>query len=160
LEIQTKKIINKTNNCECQLDNCLSCPSIKYTNIKVCTQCNNNSYFQKENNISNNGYIYCFQDPKGYYLDDVELIYKKCYITCDKCTKKGDNINHYCLECNNYYSNKIEKIIIQIVMRNVTIIIILIIIIIIIVQSMNHALRNILYWLKNIMNAPNIIIFI
>ena len=48
-ESKQKKEISNVNGCECELDNCLSCPLLEYSNMKICTQCNKN-YFLIENN--------------------------------------------------------------------------------------------------------------
>ena len=106
-ESKQKKEISNVNGCECELDNCLSCPFLEYSNMKICTQCNNN-YFLIENNKTNiDGYNYCFKEPEGYYLD--KDIYKNCYYTCKTCEIKGNNKTHNCLECNNIYPFRIEK---------------------------------------------------
>jgi hypothetical protein len=61
-----------------------------------------------ENDPSNIGeYINCYKEIYGYYLDKVDLLFKKCYETCDTCEIKGNNINHNCLKCNNDYSFEI-----------------------------------------------------
>ena len=58
-----------------------------------------------EDDPSNLGeYINCYKDPKRYYLDYINLIYKKCYNSCEICNIKGDKINHNCLQCNSNYS--------------------------------------------------------
>ena len=41
--------------------------------------CNDN-FYKIENDPFNIGeYINCYKEPKGYYLDKNELLYKKCY---------------------------------------------------------------------------------
>jgi len=65
----------------------------------LCTKCNDN-YYQIENDLSNIGiYINCYKKPKGYYLDEKDLLYKKCYFTCETCEVEGNNITHNCLTC-------------------------------------------------------------
>ena len=104
-----KNIITSINGCECQLDNCLSCSSVDLPNKKLCTQCNQ-GFNRMENNPSGiSNYFYCYKDPKGYYLDKIESIYKKCFKTCDICEFAGDNKIHNCVECNDNYPNKISK---------------------------------------------------
>ena len=49
-------------------------------------------------------YFNCYKEPKGYYLDSSDSLYKKCYNTCETCKMKGDNKTHNCLECNTNYS--------------------------------------------------------
>ena len=36
----------------------------------------------------------------GYYLDNINNIYKPCYNKCKKCSGAGDDENNNCLECN------------------------------------------------------------
>ena len=80
-KLKKMNIVSKINGCECQLDNCLSCPSIEHKNKKLCTQCNQ-GFYKMENNPSNiDNYSYCYKEPKGYYFDEVEILYKKCYET-------------------------------------------------------------------------------
>ena len=108
-KLKKMNIVSKINGCECQLDNCLSCPSIEHTNKKLCTQCNQ-GFYKMENNPSNiDNYSYCYKEPKGYYFDEVEILYKKCYETCETCEFKGDYKVHNCLECNNKFQFRIEK---------------------------------------------------
>ena len=42
--------------------------------------------------------------PDGYYLDNDNYIYKKCFETCNKCLIGGNISNHNCLECKNNYT--------------------------------------------------------
>ena len=88
--------------------------SISYSNEPIneilCTKCNYN-YYQKENENDSyiENYIKCYKDPIGYYLDKKELVYKKCFYTCEKCDTKGDIVNHNCSTCKNNYPYEIEK---------------------------------------------------
>ena len=88
------KCVNNCNNgiddtssikkCKCELEKCFSCP-LRALRRGSCTKCNDN-YYQKENDILNTGeHINCYKDPEGYYLDEINLIYKKCYYTCKTC---------------------------------------------------------------------------
>ena len=90
-------IIN--NKCKCELEKYLKCPTIALS-LNLCTECNNN-YYPMENDPSNRGeYINCYnQTPTGYYLDNIQNIYKSCYYTCETCEINGDNINHKCTKC-------------------------------------------------------------
>ena len=84
-------VINNTNECKCNLEQCLLCTTVALIN-NLCSRCNYN-YYKKENDTLNFGeYFNCYKEPKGYYLDKDDLIYKKCYYTCDTCGKKGNNI--------------------------------------------------------------------
>jgi len=40
--------------------------------------------------------------PVGYYLDD-DLIFKKCYDTCETCSGAGNDLNNNCTECKREY---------------------------------------------------------
>ena len=104
-----EKVLNDNNNeikkCKCELDQCLLCPQVAL-NKNLCLTCNDN-YFQIENDPLNIGkYINCYKEPEGYYLD--ENLYKKCYLTCKKCDKEGNHINHNCIECKEVFSIKIK----------------------------------------------------
>ena len=93
------KSINK---CKCELEKCLLCPSVALLN-NLCTMCNTD-YYPKENDPLNLGeYINCYKEPKGYYLDKNDLLFKKCDNTCETCVIKGDNIKHNCLKCNSNF---------------------------------------------------------
>ena len=96
-------IDNKNNTkCKCELEKCLTCPPVAL-NKNLCTECNT-GYYQKENDSSNIGkYINCYKEPKGYYLDRNDNLYKKCYYKCGTCKIEGNNITHNCLECNDLY---------------------------------------------------------
>ena len=60
-------------------------------------------YYPKESDINNLGeYINCYNDtPEGYYLDNTNKLYKKCYNTCKTCNTEGNKLTHNCLECDN-----------------------------------------------------------
>ena len=93
---------NVTNKCKCELEKCLICPSVAL-NKTLCTKCNH-EYYPMYNDISNIGnYFNCYKDIKGYYLDKNDLLYKKCYYTCNTCEIKGNNKTHNCLTCNNSF---------------------------------------------------------
>ena len=93
--------------CKCELEKCLICPP-EALNKSLCIKCNKD-YYQIENDSSNiEKYINCYKEPKGYYLDKNDSLYKKCYYTCEECEIKGDNITHNCLECNSNFSVKIN----------------------------------------------------
>ena len=89
---------NNINKCKCELEKCLSCPPVALKN-HLCSECNN-SYYPMENDESNIGeYINCYKEPKGYYLDKNDSLYKKCYNSCETCEIEGNNITHNCLTC-------------------------------------------------------------
>ena len=89
------------NFCQCNNIKCLYCPNISLIE-DLCIECNH-GYYEIENDNNTFGYKKCYKEPIGYYLDINDKIYKKCFISCDKCEIKGNNITHNCLECNNDY---------------------------------------------------------
>ena len=93
-----EKTINKCEN------KCERCDLIS-THNKLCISCNNNeNYYQKENdNLNKDDYINCYNNEiDGYYLDNLNKIYKQCYKSCKSCIKEGSVQNHECTAC---YSN-------------------------------------------------------
>ena len=108
-ETKKKEIIDDPiDGCKCKIDNCLSCAPLNL-NKRLCTKCNNN-YYPIENEISNiEGYINCYKETmKGYYLDKIANLIKKCYYRCETCERGGDNKIHNCITCNNNYTFNIS----------------------------------------------------
>ena len=78
---------------------------------KCVEYCNESKNIYEYNNFCNencsNGFpilinnLYtCFDIiPENYYLDEIENIYKDCFITCKNCYGPGDKLNHNCIEC-------------------------------------------------------------
>ena len=58
--------------------------------------------------MNNSPYINCSKSPKGYYLDEENSVYKKCYSSCKKCNTSGNESVHQCLECRNNYNFEIH----------------------------------------------------
>ena len=80
----------------------------KALNKNLCNQCNIN-YYPIENDVLNfEEYFKCYRNPKGFYLDKNELIYKKCYYSCDTCEIQGNNITHNCIKCKANFSVEIS----------------------------------------------------
>ena len=79
--------------------NCFSCKEIG-TNIndQKCDSCLDNYYFVE-------GTKNCFekeQAPLGYYFDENEKKFKKCFENCKTCKDKGTSQNNMkCISCNN-----------------------------------------------------------
>ena len=97
---------NTTNECKCELEQCLLCSNIALKK-NLCTKCNIN-YYPKENDPLNIGeYINCYKEPEGYYLDND--IYRQCYYTCKTCNISGNNNNHNCIKCNSNFPTAIES---------------------------------------------------
>ena len=106
-ESKQKKIINKTNDCECELNNCLSCSNLESDiNKKICTKCPQNFYLLDNDTQNYNEYKNCYTNMTGYYLAN-DSFYKKCYYTCEECETEGNNIFHNCLSCDKNYSYEI-----------------------------------------------------
>ena len=98
-------LINNTHikNCRCNYTICKSCPNLPL-NDTFCSECNPGYYPIKNDIYSyNDKYFKCYENPKGYYLDNDESKYKKCFITCKTCEIKGDNNIHNCIECDDKY---------------------------------------------------------
>jgi len=89
-------------------NNSISCYNISL-NEQLCIKCNKD-YYEIENDTpsSEKGYIKCYKDPKGYYLDKNISKYKKCFDTCNECEINGNNITHNCLKCNDNYTYEIK----------------------------------------------------
>ena len=58
--------------------------------------------------MNNSPYINCSKLPEGYYLDEENLVYKKCYFSCKKCNISGNESEHNCLECRFNYNFEIH----------------------------------------------------
>ena len=102
-ESKQKKIINKTNDCECELNNCLSCSNLELDiNKKICTKCPQNFYLLDNDTQNYNEYKNCYTNMTGYYLTN-----DSCYYTCEECETEGNNIFHNCLSCDKNYSYEI-----------------------------------------------------
>ena len=111
ININSINLINNItffNICKCDIENCLL-----YSNDNRDLNnslCNMYNFYPKENDIYNKSQkINCYKEEKGYYLDKIDLIFKKCYYTCDTCEIKGNNETHNCLTCDNNYPYEIKK---------------------------------------------------
>ena len=92
-------------------ENCINGTLITNLSINKC-KCSINyiDFYPKEDDlIIDEENINCYKEPKGYYLDKNNSLYKKCYHTCETCEIKGDKITHNCLSCNSNYSYEIIK---------------------------------------------------
>ena len=85
-------------------DKCKKC-SLESNENNLCISCNiSGGYYSKEENTdNNNGFIECYTSlldlSDGYFFDDSDKMFKKCFKTCKKCSNKGNKINHECDEC-------------------------------------------------------------
>ena len=105
-----KKYINiDTTNNICVEDLC-SNPENKYIYQSTCySSCPEGTYeLDCEENESgctdDNNKKQCLDTkPEGYYLDEENKIYKKCFERCSKCVQFGDETYNNCLECKDNY---------------------------------------------------------
>ena len=52
----------------------------------ILTKCNDNYYSIENDPLNVVKYFDCYNEtPNGYYLDINNLLYKKCYYTCETC---------------------------------------------------------------------------
>ena len=79
---------------------CKTC-DLNSVTLNVCSSCNNdNSYYEAEGYTKNEPYVACFTStPFGYYYDQDELKYKRCYEKCITCLGAGDSTNNNCETC-------------------------------------------------------------
>ena len=87
--------------CKCINNKCKEC-SYDSIMLDLCISCNENYYPKIDDEINENNFTNCYQDPDGYYLD--KYIYKPCYESCLKCSELGDSSDNKCLECKTGYS--------------------------------------------------------
>ena len=76
----------------------------------ACTKCKKNYYTI----LGDNGnYYHCYKNNSldNYYLDNNDLLFKPCYISCKTCDKKGTIEKHNCLSCDVNYFPKYEEIV-------------------------------------------------
>lgn len=93
-------------------DPCYECFEIGNHEAHQCLNCKlpQSYYIEKEEDPL---ILNCSEDSRdiiSYYYDDQQLRYKKCYKSCYRCEKKGDEIENNCKSCKeNYY--KVENFI-------------------------------------------------
>ena len=82
-----------------------------------CGTCSAPPTFDSKNNLISHNCLTCYEEhnfiyetndcanetylEKGYYLDDNDHFYKKCYISCATCDKYSNEENPKCKKCNN-----------------------------------------------------------
>ena len=87
------------NICKCSLnDKCKNC-TIKSVELGLCVSCSENFYTKIDDEKNEDGFIDCYKDPEGYYLDLDYEIYKPCYDNCKSCKEGGNFKNNNCEEC-------------------------------------------------------------
>ena len=65
------------------------------------------NYFCKDNNCNNNNFNSeeCLNgEPRGYYYNISDQIYKKCFNSCDLCYGEGNSSSHNCIKCKPNYT--------------------------------------------------------
>jgi len=95
--VEYNKLITEKNKCinECKIDD-----TFKYEYNNQCFKyCPNDTY-----GLEDNKYLCYNTSLDGYYLDRENEIYKKCFETCYKCDKGGNQINHNCIKCKFNYT--------------------------------------------------------
>ena len=88
--------------CNIKCGNC----SFESNDFNLCITCNTKeNYFPIINDPSNfNGFINCYNETEGYYLEIMEKIYKNCFSNCKNCEEFiGEDRN----KCNNCHSNQV-----------------------------------------------------
>jgi tRNA(Ile)-lysidine synthetase-like protein len=106
-DVNTKEYLigNITSNCSdlCFQENviidqynkrCICNENYKFEYNSQCYQKCPNGLLQ----IKTDKYI-CSNSVSGYYLDNKDHIYKKCYYKCNKCSQSGNDLIHNCDEC-------------------------------------------------------------
>ena len=100
-ENSSKLIVEKAN---CTLD-CKTDNQYQYEFDNLCyEECPEDSHV-----ISYNHYL-CIKNPKNYYLDIDNDIYKPCFSKCDGCYGEGNEDNNNCIQCKSDYAFIPEKI--------------------------------------------------
>jgi len=96
--------------CKCDYENCYICSLESLNNNNSCITCNKEKgYFQLYNDAnSDNNFIKCYKLSEGYYLDNIDNLYKKCYDSCKYCDNNGNESLHNCLECKDDYNYIIQ----------------------------------------------------
>ena len=89
---------NSTKICKCDNIKCKYC-SEEALNLDLCDTCNEGYYPILNDSLNIGNYINCYKSPEGYYLDQNDSFYKKCYNTCKICNGFGDEKNNNCQEC-------------------------------------------------------------
>ena len=93
--------------CKCELEKCRTCPQEALI-LNLCEKCHT-GFYPMENDIKFKGkYFECYKEIHGYYLDETNSIFKKCYETCETCDKKGDDVNHNCISCKSDYKYELN----------------------------------------------------
>ena len=87
--------------CKCDEIKCFKC-SKESLKKDLCISCNEGYYPIYEEKDIYNPYINCYKLSEEYFLDIInnEKYYMKCYQSCKKCNKAGNEQSHNCIETN------------------------------------------------------------
>ena len=83
--------------CDAKCSNC----TFESEDIGLCITCNTNeNYFPKINDPSNiNGFINCYNDIEGYFIDFIDRIFKNCFSNCKNCEEFNGEERNKCYNC-------------------------------------------------------------
>jgi hypothetical protein len=85
---------------------CATCSKAGSSLSNNCDTCED-GYNPLEDNLSQ--CISINDTPLGYYLDDKQMKFMKCYASCYKCKVSGDDINHNCLRCKDNFVRLVDN---------------------------------------------------
>ena len=87
-------------------EQCKNC-TFESNDVNLCISCNTNLYFypKVDDALNINGFINCYNEIGGYYLDTNENIYKNCFLNCKNCGEFIGEERNKCFNC--YSSNNI-----------------------------------------------------
>ena len=71
--------------CKCNLENCFICSLESLSNNNSCITCNTEKGYYPIYGENNNNYIKWYNSMEGFYLDNEDFLYKKCYNSCKEC---------------------------------------------------------------------------
>ena len=96
------KIIIEKNKC---IENCSDDDEYIYEYNKICyNKCPNNTYDSPINKYScKESHLLKNEKIEGYYFDEINGGFKKCFKSCKYCYGFGNETNNNCLECNSGY---------------------------------------------------------
>ena len=94
--------------CKCSKNiRCEKCTE-KSIELDLCVSCNKKEgFFQKiDEPLEENMFINCYNNPEGYYFNEINEDYEPCYLSCISCTELGNDIDNKCIECKLGYEFK------------------------------------------------------
>ena len=94
--------------CKCSKNiSCEKCTE-KSIELNLCITCNKEEgFFPKNDELRReDGFINCYKNPEGYYLNKINEKYEPCYSTCNSCTELGNEKDNKCIKCKPGYDFK------------------------------------------------------